>query len=192
MSVQPSSDEVRAPADSDVTKRRRRQTDDTEPLKNMIDILLAIGQDEDDVMKRERLRTLLSRKQVAIANDVGVAIVAVIDDVCPRDACANGDCVTVAYFDSSDVTPLATKTTSFVTARHQLGFVCQCESGFGGSRCDEKVDVCTPDPCPKTRVCVSDGTQYFCECPAGTYGPDCEYYDDCDGDSCSGSSKLCP
>lgn len=44
---------------------------------------------------------------------------------------------------------------------------------FVGERCQTSFDDCAAVSCPGGGICVDGVSQYFCECPAGMVGPDC-------------------
>ena len=54
-----------------------------------------------------------------------------------------------------------------------------------------KIDVCDPNPCAAPRLCVSDELDYICECPAGRYGQNCQYFEDCGQSDCTGTVRSC-
>ena len=54
--------------------------------------------------------------------------------ICPDNACDNGECVTVVYFEDEGAEPIVTDSQSYVSANHQLGYVCRCQPGYGGMR----------------------------------------------------------
>eukprot|EP01052_Picozoa_sp_SAG31_P018634 SAG31_NODE_1327_length_8759_cov_4.689723_2_plen_894_part_00 len=87
------------------------------------------------------------------------------------------------------------------------GFQCSCTPGWEGERCDDDVNECTtfnctsPEngpcfgPCENSATCTestSDSSievnNYVCECPAAYSGPNCEYFDECAANPCSGMS----
>ena len=47
-------------------------------------------------------------------------------------------------------------------------FRCDCYSGFEGDQCNEKIDQCKGNPCPKDAVmCIDSITRPHCICPTG-------------------------
>jgi len=52
--------------------------------------------------------------------------------------------------------------------------VCQCASGYTGSRCQTIVDACSSSPCVNNGTCLNAVASYTCVCPAGYTGPYCE------------------
>ena len=45
---------------------------------------------------------------------------------------------------------------------------------FSGPRCEGRSDLCSPNPCHHDAPCEDEGDDYFCTCPAGLSGRDCE------------------
>jgi hypothetical protein len=59
------------------------------------------------------------------------------------------------------------------------GITCQCNPGWGGAECTEKVDVCESRPCTHGAVCTSQNVAvgsivpYTCACQMGFTGDSC-------------------
>jgi len=55
------------------------------------------------------------------------------------------------------------------------------------------ISLCDPNPCLNGGLCTEDGCSYFCECPPGYSGTNCEIPDvvDSDGDGVPDESDLC-
>ncbi|XP_029344965.1 basement membrane-specific heparan sulfate proteoglycan core protein isoform X9 [Acyrthosiphon pisum] len=54
-------------------------------------------------------------------------------------------------------------------------YVCECENGFSGPRCDVEAKLClTLKPCLNDGICTDiDSSSYRCDCPLGHSGPTC-------------------
>jgi hypothetical protein len=52
------------------------------------------------------------------------------------------------------------------------GFSCECEPGFGGTRCEN--DLCAPNPCQNGGICAHAASGASCSCPTGFRGERCE------------------
>ena len=51
--------------------------------------------------------------------------------------------------------------------------------------CDEKVDLCDPNPCHSNVTCIDLETDYRCVCPQGKTGKKCETtIDPCESSPC--------
>ena len=75
--------------------------------------------------------------------------------VCPDQYCSNeGECV----------------------IDDQNKFKCACKRGFGGDRCEINIDECAygGNQACGTGVCVDQIYGYYCRCPNGGIGPDCQ------------------
>lgn len=55
----------------------------------------------------------------------------------------------------------------------QGGFSCNCPEDFSGDICENSDDNCGGVSCPATATCVDGIGDYFCECPLGKVGDDC-------------------
>jgi hypothetical protein len=54
-------------------------------------------------------------------------------------------------------------------------YVCECENGFSGPKCDVEAKLCsTLKPCLNDGICTDiDSSSYRCDCPLGHSGPTC-------------------
>ncbi|ELU08218.1 hypothetical protein CAPTEDRAFT_222745 [Capitella teleta] len=180
LSVQLASDTVVAP-------RSRRDTDSD------LDVLVAVQKSQNKFYRGNALRRRLQQAQNSIEKAMGVEINDIFNDVCEKDTCTMGKCETEIHI-LPEMFPIVTDEQSFVTARHNLGWYCDCQSGYGGLTCDEQVQLCSPNPCPPYEQCSEgpDGSTYRCECPEGKKGPKCqETVDDvCRDASCRADKPL--
>uniref|UniRef100_A0A8B9KIB6 Sushi, nidogen and EGF-like domains 1 n=1 Tax=Astyanax mexicanus TaxID=7994 RepID=A0A8B9KIB6_ASTMX len=64
-------------------------------------------------------------------------------------------------------------------------FLCECESGFTGLRCQTDLDECLSEPCKHGGTCEDQPGSYFCHCQQGYTGQDCETEQDgCESNPC--------
>ncbi len=57
----------------------------------------------------------------------------------------------------------------------RLGFTCECQPGFTGHDCSDRIARCFPGACGEDGHCINTGNQNFkCKCPIGRYGSRCE------------------
>ncbi|XP_050052982.1 basement membrane-specific heparan sulfate proteoglycan core protein-like isoform X1 [Aphis gossypii] len=61
------------------------------------------------------------------------------------------------------------------TAPKHYEYVCECENGFSGPKCDIEAKLCsTLKPCNNNGICTDiDSNSYRCDCPLGHSGPTC-------------------
>uniref|UniRef100_A0A8C4U8H7 Sushi, nidogen and EGF like domains 1 n=1 Tax=Falco tinnunculus TaxID=100819 RepID=A0A8C4U8H7_FALTI len=71
------------------------------------------------------------------------------------------------------------------------GFLCLCEPGYVGHRCESEVDACESGPCRNGGECESYGGSYLCVCPEGFFGYHCETASDPCFSSPCGSRGYC-
>ena len=54
----------------------------------------------------------------------------------------------------------------------------QISTFFSGPDCDEREDICVPNPCLPPHVCYENSNKnqlsYRCDCPEGFIGPECD------------------
>ncbi|NXG14871.1 SNED1 protein, partial [Grallaria varia] len=79
-------------------------------------------------------------------------------------------------------------------------FLCVCEPGYAGHRCELDVDECQSKPCKNSGTCQDLPGSFACYCPEGFLGTQCETeVDACESDPCQnggecesyGGSYLC-
>eukprot|EP00794_Sanderia_malayensis_P015277 gene15277-16853_t len=57
----------------------------------------------------------------------------------------------------------------------RFGFTCECEPGFAGLDCSQRISRCFPGACGKDGQCIDTESRNFkCRCPIGKYGTRCE------------------
>ncbi|XP_069053640.1 sushi, nidogen and EGF-like domain-containing protein 1 isoform X2 [Lepisosteus oculatus] len=72
------------------------------------------------------------------------------------------------------------------TCRDRIAtYLCDCEEGFIGTRCEIELNECLSEPCKHGGSCVDQRGFYFCQCPQGFVGQDCEtQLDGCESNPC--------
>ncbi|KAJ7993401.1 hypothetical protein DPEC_G00272060 [Dallia pectoralis] len=53
-------------------------------------------------------------------------------------------------------------------------FLCECDDGFSGNRCQTDGDECLSDPCKHGGTCENQPGSYYCHCQHGYMGQNCE------------------
>lgn len=75
-----------------------------------------------------------------------------------------------------------------VTNTEDYSFTCLCKPGFTGKYCDTNIDECAPGPCANGGTCNDGVGDYWCTCPIGYSGKDCEIPPP--ADACSSSPCM--
>ena len=120
LSVQPATDTVVAP-------RKKRGTESD------LDVLVAVQRSRDGAYYRgNSLRRRIAEAAGRVSTKTGLEIAKVFNDVCSKDKCNRGKCKTTIHFQDDQVYTIITATQSYVTARHEFGYVCKCKPGFTG------------------------------------------------------------
>lgn len=52
-------------------------------------------------------------------------------------------------------------------------YLCRCQAGFSGRRCEDNVDDCASSPCANGGTCRDGVNEYSCTCPPGYTGRNC-------------------
>ena len=67
---------------------------------------------------------------------------------------------------------------------------CTCPAWYTGNRCETIIDPCVSlDPCGFYGTCISNRTEYTCQCHEGWSGPHCQ---DCNIENCERCSGIPP
>ncbi|KAM4695997.1 protein crumbs homolog 2 [Rhinophrynus dorsalis] len=70
-------------------------------------------------------------------------------------------------------------------------FICQCQIGYLGTNCQERVSECAQDPCQNNGTCLPHPGGYKCVCEPGFTGQDCEVnVDECASNPCQ-NEAIC-
>ena len=146
----------------------------TSPQSNL-ELLVAVKKDEGVYLPRSELRSVLLAKRHALAAQVGLEILGVVEDACEEQSCVNGLCIDEISMSELEMVTVSTDVSSLTFPQFQYGTVCQCKVGYGGNRCDEIANECYKEPCPSSKVCVPEASPegYSCQCPPGLTGPSC-------------------
>lgn len=66
-------------------------------------------------------------------------------------------------------------------------YTCECDKGFEGQFCDQRIDHCIGNMCAAQATCINGLESYTCQCPNGTSGEFCERM----GEVCSVELNSC-
>jgi hypothetical protein len=58
-----------------------------------------------------------------------------------------------------------------------IDFICQCNLGYEGTRCEKTVNFCANATCQNRGVCFQQFLNYTCQCLPGCSGRHCEITD---------------
>ena len=54
-----------------------------------------------------------------------------------------------------------------------FSFICECNAGFTGARCETNIDECQGSICHNNGSCIDDINNYICNCACGFQGRTC-------------------
>ncbi|MPD03178.1 Protocadherin Fat 1 [Portunus trituberculatus] len=58
-------------------------------------------------------------------------------------------------------------------AEGEVGFMCVCDPGYSGPRCQVRVSPCDGDPCQSRGTCTAVNHTFHCQCHAWWEGVCC-------------------
>lgn len=81
---------------------------------------------------------------------------------------------------------------TIVNASELFAYTCECEPGFFGTNCEQRIDACFGSPCSNGGKCeLVDENNFVCLCLSGFTGDVCETnIDDCVDHSCKNGAKC--
>ena len=79
-----------------------------------------------------------------------------------------------------------------VNASDLFAYTCECEPGFFGTNCEQRIDACFGNPCSNGGKCeLVDENNFVCSCLSGFTGDVCETnIDDCVDNECKNGAKC--
>lgn len=171
-------------ADSIIDTRSKRQ------LQHDLDVLFAVRKHQNSsatplYYTSEEVRIMLEKKINDIEKLTELSVEEIVQSKCSAHYCDHGHCEDKIQLDATKINTVSTDVSSFVSAHFEHTVRCQCDSGFGGEKCENSVNDCASNPCPIFKTCVPDISPngYFCVCPKGFGGPNCDNVK-CTDDSC--------
>ncbi|XP_059608235.1 fat-like cadherin-related tumor suppressor homolog, partial [Phlebotomus argentipes] len=112
----------------------------------------------------------------------------IVKSTCSPGFCHNGKCeVSIRATEDATSSAISIDISSFVAPHYRQVIECRCRVGFGGDRCENRVNECASNLCPSHKVCIPDASSqgYHCACPEGFAGPNCARdVSKCEEESC--------
>ncbi|XP_049837416.1 fat-like cadherin-related tumor suppressor homolog isoform X3 [Schistocerca gregaria] len=182
ISVQPS---------DETASKRRRITRHTNPSSDL-DVLFAVRKSQPmspvtGFHSSNTIRKAITDHLEELESSANLVVEEIVRDKCVANFCTYGECEDQIILDASNLTPISTDVTSFVSPHHQHKVHCNCKEGYSGDRCETVINECARDPCPMFKVCIPDASLqgYSCQCPEGFAGTTCEIdISKCHDESC--------
>uniref|UniRef100_A0A5F8G746 Crumbs cell polarity complex component 1 n=1 Tax=Monodelphis domestica TaxID=13616 RepID=A0A5F8G746_MONDO len=116
---------------------------------------------------------------------------------CSSNPClSTGECVERSWASHYGKIPELPSEFNYLQA---TGYVCHCQPGYTGSRCEDDIDECSSNPCRNGGMCENIPGNYTCHCPPKDYqgivygGVDCrEIFLGCTQDKCQNNGICIP
>ncbi|XP_064416166.1 protein crumbs homolog 1 [Latimeria chalumnae] len=87
---------------------------------------------------------------------------------CSSNPCLRGgDCVELSWIDQYESIP---ELPSHFNYHQASGYICRCQQGFTGTRCQDDINECDLNPCQNGGTCENFIGTYVCHCPARKEG----------------------
>ncbi|KAE9551386.1 hypothetical protein FO519_005394 [Halicephalobus sp. NKZ332] len=79
-----------------------------------------------------------------------------------------------------------------IDVKEEKNYLCKCEEGWTGSRCEIDVDECLENPCTNNGRCKNFPGGFHCECPIGFVGEKCErkHFGGCSRNPCQNEGNC--
>nr|XP_022306904.1 fibropellin-1-like [Crassostrea virginica] len=112
---------------------------------------------------------------------IGVDNISLRPGLCTNTPCNPNPCLNSGTCDDSSP-PTGSK------------YVCTCQAGFTGDRCEnqETVNNCANTPCKNGGTCNPTASGYTCSCASGFTGTNCETVDSCGNNPCQNGGTCNP
>lgn len=164
ISVQPSNDD-------DLVGRVKRYLTNED-----LDVLFTVRRPDEGFYSPEAIRKALSDNFEELEESTKLVVEEVVRTKCSNKYCVFGICQDDFVLKPSDIQPVATDVTSFVSPRYRQKLECVCKEGYGGEKCDTIVNECAREPCPTYKICIPDAstTGFSCQCLEGFAGATCD------------------
>ena len=139
-----------------------------------IGVLFCVRKGMNKYISRKQLFNRISTEISLIDSTIGLRVIRIEGNMCRNISCLNGYCKDVIYLTDSQVV-IATEALNFVSMEYAHEGICVCPTGYAGKLCDEVLNQCAYNPCPKFKQCTPNESErgYSCDCPEGFVGSKC-------------------
>lgn len=141
-----------------------------------LDVLFTVRKPSDGFYPSDSIRKALNDNLEELEESTKLVVEEIVHLKCSNTYCIYGVCEDHYVLMTSEIDPVSTDVTSFVSPHHKQKLNCICNEGYGGEHCDTIVNECAKEPCPVYKVCIPDASMqgYSCQCPDGFAGPTCD------------------
>ncbi|XP_031558160.1 protocadherin Fat 4-like [Actinia tenebrosa] len=159
--------------------------------QGFVDILIASRKSNTiTYLEREKLADLLKNNENKLQTEAGVTIFKVDYTPCSTNSpCLNGGECSSEIQATGNTFAVNTIPLVFLSADFAWRYTCRCKPGFTGSKCEQNMNDCDPNPCQHGGSCLKNQNTFKCVCPGGYTGSLCEKdIDECQSKPCQHST----
>nr|XP_022919754.1 fat-like cadherin-related tumor suppressor homolog isoform X3 [Onthophagus taurus] len=153
-----------------------------------LDVLFTVKKsDVDTFYSAEEVRKAINDNLEDLESSTKLVVEEIVRIKCTPTYCQYGKCEDKYVVEPTNVKPISTDVTSFVSPKHSHRMECLCHEGYGGDRCDVIINECARSGCPTYKICIPDSSSkgFSCQCPEGFAGSSCDIdISKCHDESC--------